>query len=215
MHGPRLSCNCVCHEPPREHAECPYKAGSGINNKIHEGSPNKADECPGCREMARLTARTREGVEGPRHEIISEPGAAIEVTRVNLTDEERDELSISVRLSDLPTERDEIAELKAEIERLNGLINTPHTADFLSAVPLEAAHQIARWGTEHDGGKEPTDWLWLVGYLAGKATNAAISGNIEKAKHHTISTAAAMLNWHRRLSGEDQTFQPGTTIDRK
>jgi hypothetical protein len=97
----------------------------------------------------------------------------------------------------------------AEIGRLTSLIDTPHTSDFLKAVPLEAAHQIKRWGVEHDEGKQPEDWFWLVGYLAGKALHAAKTGDIEKAKHHTISTAACMLNWHRRLTGDDATFQPG------
>jgi hypothetical protein len=103
----------------------------------------------------------------------------------------------------------DITTIKNELERLNELINTPHTADFLEAVPLEAAHQIARWGTEHDEGKQPTDWLWLIGYLAGKATNAAIKGDLEKAKHHTISTAAVCLNWFRRIVGDEKTFRPG------
>lgn len=110
------------------------------------------------------------------------------------------------------------AELEAEVARLLALIDTPHTADFMSAVPLEAAHQIKRWGTEHDDGKEPEDWFWLVGYLAGKCLRAASdyartgdARDLEKAKHHTISTAGVMLNWHRRLTGEETTFQPGTT----
>lgn len=82
-------------------------------------------------------------------------------------------------------------------------------ADFMQAVPLEAAHQLKRWGVEHDDGKEPQDWFWLVGYLAGKCLRAAIDGDTEKAKHHTISTAAVMLNWHRRMTGDDATFRPG------
>jgi hypothetical protein len=100
-------------------------------------------------------------------------------------------------------------ELRKELEYLTNLINTPHTNDFLEAVPLEAAHQITRWGVEHDAGKEPTDWLWLIGYLAGKATNAAINKDLEKAKHHTISTAGVCLNWFRRLVGDEKTFRPG------
>lgn len=81
------------------------------------------------------------------------------------------------------------------------LINTPETADFMAGVPLEAAHQRERWGSEHDAGKTPFDWFWLVGYLAQKAASAAVAGDIEKAKHHTISTAAALANWHAALSG--------------
>lgn len=100
-------------------------------------------------------------------------------------------------------------ELRAEVERVNYLINTPHTAEFLEAVPLEAAHQIERWGTDHDDGKTPFDWFWLIGYLSQKAAQAAVNGDLEKAKHHTISTAGCLLNWHRRLCGDDVSFQPG------
>ena len=74
---------------------------------------------------------------------------------------------------------------------------------------LEAAHQIERWGAQHDAGKTPLDWFWLIGYLAQKAATAAIAGNIEKAHHHTISTAAAMLNWYRSLTGENTDMRPG------
>lgn len=100
-------------------------------------------------------------------------------------------------------------QLGTEVERLLALINTPQTDNFMTAVPLEAAHQIERWGTDHDEGKAPMDWFWLIGYLAQKAATAELAGDIEKAKHHTISTSAVMLNWFRRLSGEDQTFRPG------
>lgn len=103
-------------------------------------------------------------------------------------------------------------QLEMEIQRLMNLIDTPHTEDFMQAVPLEAAHQIKRWGVEHDEGKTPFDWFWLVGYLAQKAATAAVNGDLEKAKHHTISTAACMLNWYRRLTGDDETFQPGIEI---
>lgn len=41
--------------------------------------------------------------------------------------------------------------LRVEVERLNGLINTPHTDDFMRAVPIEAAHQRVRWGEAKDG----------------------------------------------------------------
>lgn len=43
----------------------------------------------------------------------------------------------------------------AEIKRLNALINTPHTAEFLEAVKLEAVHQRQRWAAEHIGTPHP------------------------------------------------------------
>lgn len=100
-------------------------------------------------------------------------------------------------------------QLQAEYTKLHALVHTPQTHEWLEAVPLEAAYQIERWGTSHDQGKEPQDWFWLLGWLAGKAVHAAMSGDSEKAKHHTVSSAAVLLNWHRHLSGEDTTFRPG------
>lgn len=101
------------------------------------------------------------------------------------------------------------AELQAEVDRLKALINSPETADWLRGVPLEAAHQIERWGAEHDAGKTAWDWFWLIGYLAQKAAGAQVAGDASKAKHHTISTAAALLNWHRQISGENTAMRPG------
>lgn len=101
------------------------------------------------------------------------------------------------------------AELRAEVEALTMLLDTPHTDDWFEGVRLEAGHQIKRFGAEHDAGKSPADWFWLVGYLAQKAMNAQMSGDEYKAKHHTISTGAAMLNWFRAITGESNDMRPG------
>lgn len=95
------------------------------------------------------------------------------------------------------------------VKALEQLINTPVVGSFLEAVRLEAAHQCERWGVDNDAGKEPADWFWLLGYLAGKALAAAMAGNKEKALHHSISTAAACLNWHAHLTGARTTMRPG------
>lgn len=91
--------------------------------------------------------------------------------------------------------------LADEVERLDALLNTPEMHDFIKAVPLEAVHQIERWGVEHDAGKEPQDWFWLIGYVAGKALAADIAGNKDKALHHTITVGAVAANWHCRIKG--------------
>lgn len=101
------------------------------------------------------------------------------------------------------------APLRAEIARLEALLNTPETADFLAGVPLEAAHQRERWGSDHDHGKTAFDWFWLIGYLAQKAASSHVAGDMEKALHHTISTAAALANWHMAISGADTRMRPG------
>lgn len=103
----------------------------------------------------------------------------------------------------------EVAQLQAEVERLSALLDTPHTADWFEGVKLEAGHQIKRWGTEHDAGKTPADWFWLIGYLSQKAMTAQMAGDDGKARHHTISTGAAMLNWFRAIVGDSNAMRPG------
>jgi hypothetical protein len=88
-------------------------------------------------------------------------------------------------------------------------INRPETEDFQRGVVLEAAHQRERWGSANDAGKSPFDWFWLIGFLAQKAAAAEVAGDLEKAKHHTISTAAALANWHLSLAGADTSMRPG------
>lgn len=102
-----------------------------------------------------------------------------------------------------------LEEQATEIERLKGLINTPQVGNFLEAVQLEAAHQTERWSVEHDEGKSPPEWLWLLGHLASKACLAAVRSDLEKALHHTISSAALCLNWHAHLSGVRSGMRPG------
>jgi hypothetical protein len=98
--------------------------------------------------------------------------------------------------------------LRAEISRLNAIINMPQSDEFLRAVSTEAEHQRQRWSSSHDAGKTPADWFWLVGYLAGKALHAHAEGNTEKAEHHIITTAAACANWHRAMFGKTD-MRPG------
>jgi hypothetical protein len=100
------------------------------------------------------------------------------------------------------------AEMAREVARLNAIINTPQADDFMRAVSIEAEHQRQRWGNSHDGGKEPADWFWLIGYLAGKALHAHVSGDTAKAEHHVITTAAACANWHQGLFGKTD-MRPG------
>lgn len=101
--------------------------------------------------------------------------------------------------------------LLEEVAALRARLNTPEVEDFAVGVVSEAQHQRARYPSEHDAGKSPLDWFWLIGFLAQKATSAAIAGDREKALHHTISTAAALANWHAALAGHDQTMRPGIT----
>lgn len=99
-------------------------------------------------------------------------------------------------------EPDELATLKAKL-------NSPITRDFLEGVMVEVPHQRERWGSEHDAGKAPQDWFWLLGYLSGKALRAHVDGDLAKAMHHTISSAAVLANWHAVLLGTDNSMRPG------
>lgn len=117
-----------------------------------------------------------------------------------------------------------------ERRSLEDILNTPEFHDFVKAVPLEAAHQLQRWGTKSDDGKTSSDWFWLIGYLAGKVlSNIGRAENLVsilphctdaetvgrqiaearlKAMHHCITTAAACSNWHRALLGKFE-MRPG------
>lgn len=123
--------------------------------------------------------------------------------------------------AEVETLRHEYEEARAELGKLKLLLNTPETEDFDKGVPLEAAHQIKRWGAAHDAGKQPEDWFWLVGYLAGKALAAYRSNDAEKAQHHCISAAAALRNWHKSIgafspgaSFREQVMRPGISAEK-
>ena len=111
------------------------------------------------------------------------------------------------------SEQAELKSLRVEVARLKALIDTPRTDEWFEAVRLEAAHQINRWGTDHDTGKQPADWFWLLGYLGQKAMTAQMAGDVEKAKHHTISSGAMLLNWFRAMVGDTNAMRPGTEGD--
>lgn len=93
---------------------------------------------------------------------------------------------------------------RAENRRLRTLLNTPHVRHFTQAVQIEAGHQRERWGAEHDAGKDPQDWFWLLGYLAGKALRAVLDGDTNKALHHCVSSAAALANWHAAILNDSK-----------
>ncbi|MEO1187789.1 MAG: hypothetical protein AAFW60_01855 [Pseudomonadota bacterium] len=108
--------------------------------------------------------------------------------------------------------RAQVAALKADNAELRDQLNTPEVEDFTKAVVSEAQHQRHRWGADHDRGKSPLDWFWLIGYLAQKAATAHTDANLHKAKHHTISTAAALANWHAAIAGDDTSMVPGAPL---
>lgn len=122
-------------------------------------------------------------------------------------------------------------QLLEEVRKLDARINSPITDDFLKGVQYEAAHQVGRWGVAHDRGKKPLDWFWLIGFLAQKAAASALRAeeaqsngenhimvvaHQKKALHHTISTAAALLNWHAQLRGQpldpERPMRPGIDV---
>lgn len=84
----------------------------------------------------------------------------------------------------------------AKITRLEALINTPVIDDFIEGVQIEMPHQVARWGESHDADKTASDWIRLGVHLLGKASMADWQNDPEKLKHHVITVAAAMGNFH-------------------
>ncbi len=94
----------------------------------------------------------------------------------------------------------EIELLRKERDELKLKLNTPEIAEFVGGVRIESAHQRERWGAAHDREKSAEHWYWLVGYLSGKALRSHIEGDLDKARHHTISSAAALFHWHDAIS---------------
>lgn len=103
----------------------------------------------------------------------------------------------------------ELAQLRDRVKQLESLLSTPSTNDWFKSVRLEAGHQNFTRDSKHDAGKTPADWFWLIGYLAQKAMTAHQEGEVNKARHHTISTAAVLLNWFRAINGEQSGMVPG------
>lgn len=99
--------------------------------------------------------------------------------------------------------------LISEVRELRALINSPRIDEFFEAVRIESAHQVERWGVEHDAGKRSEDWITLFTYLLGKAATAHFAGNRDKLLHHIITVAAVALNWHRNATGENTRMRPG------
>jgi hypothetical protein len=92
---------------------------------------------------------------------------------------------------------------REDCRAMRDLLHRPEIQEFLLGVKLEAAHQLLRWGTEHDRTKGPEDWYWTVGHLAGKALHAQRADDDGKFMHHLISTAAVLANWHYFASNPD------------
>lgn len=92
------------------------------------------------------------------------------------------------------------------------LLDKPEILDFVKAVVIEAAHQRSRWGSDHDEGKTDVDWLWLIGWLAGKAVHNPPSPDGRTASelqlHRIITVAAAACNWHASKLGQTN-MRPG------
>lgn len=104
-------------------------------------------------------------------------------------------------------ERDEARKTLAESSKA---YDSPVTSDFIEGIRNEAAHQVTRFGADHDSGKDAQDWFWLLGWLSGKAVHAAEQGDTDKLLHHIVSSGAMLLNWYAHAAGDRSLFRPGT-----
>lgn len=98
--------------------------------------------------------------------------------------------------------------LVEERDRLKALISNSQAERFLEATRAEIAHQLQHWSAIHDRAREPQAWFWLTRYLADRALRAHNDGALALALHHTISSAAALANWHAAISMADTRMPP-------
>ena len=92
-----------------------------------------------------------------------------------------------------------VDELEAEYKRLKELINCPEIVDFRHGLCIEAAHQKERWGEEHDQKKSFSDWFMVLNFLLGKLAKAYWDNDMDKVKHHIITSAAVLANFHKEI----------------
>lgn len=192
---------------------CPFCGGETVE-AVSEQEPFYCVCCPNChtqgpakpersKAITAWNTRTTPAGDAALREAAQAVADAIEKVRGTERPSDEDFLAVWTAQDNLramlssPAQPDLLAEA---IERaVSERINTPETENFMKGVPLEAEHQRQRWGADHDAGKGPLDWFWLVGYLGQKAAMSEITGDHTKAKHHTISTAAALANWHNAI----------------
>lgn len=96
--------------------------------------------------------------------------------------------------------------LADEVGRLETILNTPVLEPFMQSAVGEAKHQIYRWGEVNDAKKTAWDWFWTLGYLGSKAAHAALASDWQKAKHHTVTAAAMLANWHRHICATEEAI---------
>lgn len=90
-----------------------------------------------------------------------------------------------------------------EVARLRAVIETPENDDFIVGVSIEAEYQCRKHGVDNGlAARNWTQWLWVAGYLLNKAVAACQRDDTEKGKHHLVTTAALLKNWHNVLIGQ-------------
>ncbi len=104
-------------------------------------------------------------------------------------------------MSETLSDAEQLVVARSRIAELEALINAPEIEDFVKAVKIEMPHQAERWGKSHDAHKTTSDWIRLGTHLLGKASKADWDGDRDKLKHHIITVAAAMGNFHAHLKG--------------
>jgi len=92
---------------------------------------------------------------------------------------------------------DQLAEAKARIAYLEGLINSPEINSFIEGVKIESTHQTERWGLQEE--YMPGHFVMVANKLLGKMCVDIWDGKTDKFKHHCIALAAVMFNVHRQI----------------
>ena len=82
-----------------------------------------------------------------------------------------------------------------EMERMQSLFASRVFWNFVDGLEREAAEEMGRSRSAPDQEWQKEDWFWLIGWVVGKALQAHIRGDCEKALHHTVSSAAVLINW--------------------
>jgi hypothetical protein len=109
---------------------------------------------------------------------------------------------------------DVLDRLSAENTRLQNLLNAllnrlnnPEVNLFLEGIKIEAAHQVERWGEDHDANKTFEQWTALLVRLLGKFVDSNWNKDHTKSLHHLITMAAVCANAHRQMVEKEAVYR--------
>jgi hypothetical protein len=85
------------------------------------------------------------------------------------------------------------------VTAIESAFDDPVIDDFIEGLRIEIPYQQHVWNVE-DAGKSISCWIRLIHHLTAKIGESDWNHKPDKAKHHIITTAAALANFHAAMN---------------